>query len=58
MQMGRIELQLDIQLGEKFIQVFLLDFYKLHLPKEKYSTFYEHVLSFLGSMYLYQSTHK
>ena len=40
-QVECIELQSDIEVKEKCIQVSLLDFYKLHLSKEKYS-FYEH----------------
>ena len=56
-----IELQSDIQLEEKFIQVFLLYFYKLHLSKEKHSALCEHVLfimSFLPSIYICEQTYQ
>mgnify|MGYP004573615627 CR=1 FL=1 len=48
-------MQSDVQLKEKFIQVYLLNFYKLHLPKEKYSALHEHALfmmPLLGSTYI------
>lgn len=46
LQMECIELQSNIQLKEKCIQMFLLDFYKLHLPKQKYLTLREQFFFF------------
>lgn len=43
-QMECIELQSDIQFKEKFSQSSLFDFYKLYLPKEKYSALHYHAL--------------
>ena len=40
----------DKELEEKFIQVFLLDFYKLHLPEEKYSALF--MMPLLGTTYI------
>lgn len=55
LQMECIELQSDIQLKEKFGNVSLLEFYKNHLPCDKYPNFYNHALlmsSAFGSTYI------
>lgn len=54
-QMECIELQCDFQLKESFNGVSLLQFYKLHLPREKYPALYNHALfmsSLFGSTYI------
>ena len=46
-QMECIELQLNIQLKEKFGHVSSLDFYKTYLAGERYPSFHNHVMSTL-----------